>query len=108
MPFQVLVTDAAARDLEDLYNHVRRRDGSERAGHLLKQLEELLSSLSDSPNRGSYPKELQALGIQEYREDFFRPYRVSYRTVEDRADILLLADGRRDLQSLLERRLLEA
>ena len=56
--------------------------------------------------RGSYPKELAGLGIKEYRQTFFKPYRVIYRVTDNKVIIYLIADGRRDMQSLLARRLL--
>jgi toxin ParE1/3/4 len=63
-------------------------------------------SLATFPERGSYPKELLALGIREYRQAFFKPYRLIYRVIGKRVFIYLIADGRRDMQSLLFRRLL--
>jgi len=48
------------------------------------------------------------LGIHEYREVFFKPYRIVYRVCADTVYIHLIADGRRDMQTLLERRLLLA
>ncbi len=56
--------------------------------------------------RRSQPKELRGLGDQEYRQVFFKPYRLIYRVVGERVAIYLIADGRRDMQSLLARRLL--
>ena len=53
------------------------------------------------------PKELLALGVREYREVFFKPYRIIYRVQDETVYVLLIADGRRDMQSLLQRRLLE-
>ena len=53
-------------------------------------------------------KELLALGIREYRETFFKPYRIVYRVQGSRVDVYLIADGRRDMQALLSRRLLGA
>ena len=60
------------------------------------------------PDRGSYPKELVSLGIKEFRQIFFKPYRVICRT--ECKDVLGLdiADGRRDLQSILTSRLLNS
>jgi toxin ParE1/3/4 len=49
---------------------------------------------------------LLALGIREYRQAFFKPYRLIYRVIGKRVFIYLIADGRRDMQSLLSRRLL--
>jgi toxin ParE1/3/4 len=63
-------------------------------------------SVAASPERGQLPRELSTLGIQEYRQVFFKPYRVIYRHIERRVIIYLIADGRRDMQSLLSRRLL--
>ena len=65
-------------------------------------------SLSKFPERSSYPKELIALGIKEYRQAFFKPYRVIYRVTGSQVTIYLIADGRRDMQSVLARRLLGA
>ncbi len=107
MCFPVLLTDDAARDLEELCDYIEQRDGSDRAEHVLNKIEAALNSLSDSPQRGAYPKELLALGIREYREIFFKPYRIIYRVLEHDVYVLLTADGRRDMQTLLQRRLLE-
>jgi toxin ParE1/3/4 len=52
--------------------------------------------------------ELAALGIQEYRQVFFKPYRVIYRQFEQQVVIYVIADRRRDMQSFLARRLLSA
>ena len=47
-------------------------------------------------------------GIREYREIVFKPYRIIYRVMEDNVYVLVIADGRRDMQTLLQRRLLQA
>jgi toxin ParE1/3/4 len=38
---------------------------------------------------------------------FFKPYRLIYRVVDARVIVYLIVDGRRDMQSLLARRLLK-
>ena len=53
------------------------------------------------------PKELLALGIREYREVFFKPYRIIYRVVDEAVYVLLIADCRHHMQALLQRRLIE-
>jgi len=107
MRFSVLLTDDAARDLEELHEHISLHDGPGRAEHVVVRIEEAFRSLSKFPRRGAYPKELLALGIREYREVLFKPYRIIYRIIEDKVYVLLIADGRRDMQTLLERRLLQ-
>jgi toxin ParE1/3/4 len=108
MALPVLLTDDAAHDLVELYGHIARHDAPENADYVLEKIETAFHSLSDSPERGTYPKELLALGIREYREIFFKPYRIIYRVGGGSVYVLLIADGRRDMQTLLQRRLLES
>jgi toxin ParE1/3/4 len=65
-----------------------------------------VESLSRFPERGSHPKELLSLGIKEYRQTFFKPYRLVYRITDRKVIIYLIVDGRRDMQAVLARRLL--
>lgn len=105
---EVLLTEGAEQDLESIYDYIAAFDSVANADCVLDQLLEVAESLSRFPERGSYPMELSALGIREYRQAFFKPYRVIYRVVETQVIIYVIADGRRDMQSLLARRLLGA
>ena len=49
-----------------------------------------------------------ALGIRDYRQVHFKPYRLIYRVMQRRAIIYVIADSRRDLPALLARRLLQS
>lgn len=102
----VLLAAGAEQDLESIYDYIQAADGQARADHVLSQLLKVTASLSHAPERGRYPSELKALGIQEYRQVYFKPYRVIYRIMDVGVVIYLIADGRRDMQSLLMRRLL--
>ena len=108
MPIKVLLTNDAARDLEELYDYIALHDSTRNANHVLEQIDKAFSKLSEFPQRGVYPKELLAMGIREYREIFFKPYRIIYRAMNKNVYVLLVVDGRRDMQSLLQRRLLDA
>jgi toxin ParE1/3/4 len=108
MPFPVLLTNDAARDLNELYDYIAAHDSPRKADYVLEQIEKTFSTLSEFPDRGVYPKELLKLGIREYREIFFKPYRIIYRVMGEHVYVLLIVDGRRDMQSLLQRRLLDA
>jgi len=98
MAFQVLLTADAAHDLEDICDYINRHDSPERMDYVLKQLEKAFNSVSENPPRGAYPKELLSIGIREYREIFFERYRILYRVMDENVYVLLIADGRRDMQ----------
>jgi len=105
MTYQVFLTDDAARDLEELYEYIAEHDGPQKADYVLDRIESTISGLSELPECGAYPRELFSLGIREYREVFFKPYRLIYRIIGEAIYVYMIADGRRDMQRLLQRRL---
>ncbi len=104
--FEVLLTQGAEQDLEAIYDYICEFDGVASANSVLDTLMDVVENLSRLPERGSYPKELVSLGIKEYRQTFFKPYRVIYRVADNKVIIYLIVDGRRDMQAVLARRLL--
>ena len=108
MRYEVLITQGAERDLEEIYDHIAESDSPEKAEYVLSRLLEVAERLATFPDRGPHPKELQALGILEYRQIHFKPYRLIYRVMGKQVFIYLIADGRREMQSLLAGRLLGA
>jgi toxin ParE1/3/4 len=106
--FEVLLTEGAERDLESIHDYIAEYECVANANYVLDALMDAVELLSTSPERGSHPKELLGLGIKEFRQTFFKPYRVIYRVMGRQVIIHLIVDGRRDMQSLLARRLLGA
>ena len=106
MSFQIRISSEAERDIEDIYDYIAKKDSLENANYVLDKLEALIFSLDENPGRGHYPSELERQGVKEYREILFKPYRVIYEVLERKVIIHVCADDRRDLISLLERRLL--
>lgn len=104
--YEVLLTKGAEQDLESIHDYISEFDSVASANHVLDRLMEAVEGLARFPERGSYPKELVALGIKDYRQTAFKPYRVIYRVLGRRVLIYLIVDGRRDLQSVLALRLL--
>ena len=74
MSFNVWLTDDAVRDFVEICDYLDQRESPERADYVFTRIERALNSLSEHPQRGSYPKELLDLGIREYREIFFKPF----------------------------------
>jgi toxin ParE1/3/4 len=104
--YEVRLTADAVRDLEEIVDWIARHDGPPRAQHVLERIQEAIDELKRFPERGPHPRELVALGILDFRETFFKPYRIVYQVDGGRVFIALIADGRRDMQALLARRLL--
>lgn len=106
MSFSVFVTDDARRDLDDIHAYIASQDGVVRADGVLDGIQAVLVKLTKFPLRGEYPSELLALGTREFRQTHYKPYRMIYQVRESSIYVLVVADGRRDMQTLLQRRLL--
>ena len=106
MPYKVLLTHDAVADLEELDVWLSTNDSPEKAEYVLDKIADVFERLSELPERGAYPKELAVLGIHRFRVVYFKPYRIIYRVDRSAVYVYLVADGRRDMQTLLSRRLI--
>lgn len=106
MPYEVSLTKDAERDLEEIYFYIAEHYSGDGANHLLERLIQATDPLRTAPQRGTYVQELRSLGILEYRQVFFKPYRLIHRVCAKQVVVYVIADGRRDMGSLLARRLL--
>ena len=106
MNYQVFIIADAEEDLYEIYNYVAVYDSVEKAEKLLMNLEYTCNSLSTFPTRGHIPPELERVGVLDYREIHYKPYRIIYQIIESAVYVHCVLDGRRDLQELLEKRLL--
>ncbi len=105
-PLAVSTTRSAERDLLEIGDYIAAHDSPRRAAAVMARLSASVAKLGLFPQRGSYPKELLALGLTEYRQVFVKPYRIIYYTAATTVTVVVVIDGRRDLEALLARRLL--
>lgn len=104
--YRVRLTEDAEQDLIDIYRYIALNDAPENADDVLDQLESRCSRLTELPERGHVPPELDRIGVTNYREVYFKPYRVIYETIRQDVFIHCILDGRRDMPTLLQRRLI--
>lgn len=106
--YAVVVDVDAERDLEEIANYIAEHDSIDRAIDVGAKIENSIAGLVTSPNRGAHPKELVEYGNRDFREIYFKPYRILYRVAGSLVIVVLIADGRRDMHALLARRLFGA
>jgi toxin ParE1/3/4 len=104
--YRVRIIEDAELDLIDIYHYVALNDSPENAAYVLEQLESVCLRLIELPHRGHIPPELDQIGVTTYREVHFKPYRIIYEIIGQNVFIHSVLDGRRDMVTLLERRLL--
>ncbi|MBU4445504.1 MAG: type II toxin-antitoxin system RelE/ParE family toxin [Candidatus Marinimicrobia bacterium] len=106
MKYNVYIISDAAEDIFSVYKYVAINDSVQKADTLLENIEEKISNLSGMANRGHTPPELERIGIYEYREVHYKPYRIIYQIIESDVYVHCVLDGRRELEDLLQERLL--
>ena len=104
--YAVELTEHALLDLDDIADYITSHHGEERAEHVARGIEKAYASLILFPNRGAYVRELLETGNRDFREVYFKPYRIIYRMHERKVVVFLIADGRRDMQTLVTSRVL--
>jgi toxin ParE1/3/4 len=105
MAHTVRFTKEARNDLRSLHAYISKNDSQESADYVAREIVRAALALRDYPNRGAHPPELLRMGNRSYRQIFFKPYRILYRIRANIVYIAVIADGRRDMDSLLARRL---
>jgi toxin ParE1/3/4 len=106
--YTVVIDPDAERDLADVADYIAEHDSIAKAIDVTAKIERSLAALEAFPDRGMHPKELLDYGNRDFREIYFKPYRILYRVLSNDVVVVLIADGRRDMRTLLARRLLGA
>jgi toxin ParE1/3/4 len=104
--YNVVFDNAAEDDLYELYTYVARNDSIERADKIFNSLRKTCYKLATVPNRGHLPPELFEIGVIEFREIRFKPYRIFYSIENNIVYVHCILDGRRDIQTILQERFL--
>lgn len=106
MTYRLQFIEDAEQDLYEISQYILNNDGLERALYVVEQIEKACERLKQLPERGHVPEELREPGLADYREVFFKPYRIIYQIIDKEVYVHAILDGRRDLQTILQYRLL--
>ena len=105
--YSVVLTDDAEQDIEEIGEYIARSKSMQRALHVTQAIRQAVESLSDFPERGTIVTELLEQGEPDYRQIRFKPYMIIYQVSAGAVVVQLIADGRRNMRTLLLRRLLQ-
>ncbi|GBD96448.1 MAG TPA: type II toxin-antitoxin system RelE/ParE family toxin [Nitrospirae bacterium] len=106
MKYEVRITNEALNDLYATYRYVAVNDSPGKAEHLLDNIHKAMTSLETMPACDNYPPEMHRWGIPDFKEIFFKPYRIIYEIKGKSVFIHAVFDGRRNCEDLLQQRLL--
>ncbi len=103
-----MLTDGAARDLDEWYAAAYARGGATEAARILDRIEVVMRTVAEGAAREEPVPELRRLGRRAERQVVTAEgLRVVFRPSPERVLVVVLAPVRRSFQALLERRLLD-
>jgi len=104
--YKVIIDPLAKLDLKEIFIFVAINDSIQSTNKLLDGLEKACYKLEKYPERGHIPTELRQTGIKNYLEIHYKPYRIIYEIEGKVVDIHSVIDGRRNIQEILNNRIL--
>lgn len=110
MTFRVVFTDAARQDLDEMADFISTHHGVRQAIYVASEIRKRVETLKVFPDRGAHLPELADLdagSATSYRQLCWKPYRIVYVVIGKVVNIVLVADGRRDMPAVLMKRLVQ-
>ncbi|WP_168788225.1 type II toxin-antitoxin system RelE/ParE family toxin [Paraburkholderia aromaticivorans] len=106
--FKLLILEEAQEDMKDLRRYILRSFGAETWNQTSSQLAVTFQNIKQIPQSGYVPTELSDFGGLNFREALSGQNRVIYEVRGDTIYIHVVTDTRRDLRTLLQKRLLRS
>jgi toxin ParE1/3/4 len=103
--YNVLIPSSVVYDIQEIVDYISENNASI-ALAILDRLENKINSLKVYPDRGRVVPELLSQNITEYHELVEAPWRIIYKIVDSNVFILTVIDGRRNVQDVLLRKLM--
>lgn len=104
--FEVNLASVAEDDLETLYDYICQTRNVASANLLLAEIHKIVASLQLFPERGAHPDELADAREDNVRQLIRWPYRAIYEISGHSVEIFAVVDGRRDLRTMLNQRII--
>ena len=98
--YQVFWTQTAQQDLKNIIAYIAT-DSETQARRVYLAIKQKADKLRQMPLQGRIVPELQYYGILTYRELISLPWRIVYKTDENKVWVLAVIDGRRNVEDIL-------
>ena len=108
MSFKVVILNAAKQDLKELRDYIVRSFSHAVWLSTSLKTRDAMEVLGSSPQIGNVPPELELLRVGDYRQVISGMNRIIYEVRQDVVFIHAVVDVRRDMVSLLTKRLLRS
>ncbi|MYN44304.1 type II toxin-antitoxin system RelE/ParE family toxin [Pseudoduganella sp. FT93W] len=106
MTHRVVLLASAEQDLKDLRTYLLKNFSSDTWASSYALIKHTIRQLQHFPQAGTIPDELEKLHLAQYRQALAGMNRIIYEVRQEVVYVHMIVDVRRDMKSLLTRRLL--
>jgi len=106
MHYKVVFLHQAKLDLQYLKNYILKNFTLDTWKTSYKKIKDAVNTLKTFPEAGSIPSELEDLNLNQYRQVIADLNRIIYEIRQNIIYIHIVCDSRKEMKSLLTRRLL--
>ncbi len=106
MSISVVFLRSAELDLKELKNHIVKNFDKDTWQASYSKIQEAVGTLQTFPLGGRIPEELDKLNLTQYRQVISGMNRIIYEVRQETIYIHIVCDTRKDMKSLLTKRLL--
>jgi addiction module RelE/StbE family toxin len=103
---RIVWATVAADDFREVFEYLSNQSQAA-ARTFVDQVDSAVKRLGTHPHSGRIVPELKKQNISRYREVVLNPWRVFYRYEQDTVYIVSLIDGRRNIEEILLRRVID-
>ncbi len=104
--YKVSLTEKAKSDVREIFDYLENERGNDFAIGFIDNLLKQIDTLEQFPFRCPSIPEVTNIANADYRHLMLPPFRIVYKITDKNVIILIVADGRRDMTSLLRDRLI--
>lgn len=106
MKYSVEFSTGAKQDLFKIYRYIKDAGRPDTARQFSEQIAAICSSLTENPERGHIPVELEGLSDVLCRQLVIKNHRIIYQIIGHVVIIQGIIDGRRNISEVLRQRIL--
>ena len=107
MTLDVVILQSAQADLHELRRYVQGRFGNKAWKQGYDRIKRSVRRIASHPGASTLPDELAALNMIQYQQVLAGANRIIHEVRGDTAYVHIICDARRDLRSLLMRRIVQ-
>jgi plasmid stabilization system protein ParE len=107
MSFNVVILQSAETDLKELRSYLTKQFSAQTWQSIYANLKTAIRHLGALPYAGSIPEEIEKLNLSQYRQILSGMNRIIYEVRDQTVYIHIIADTRKNLPTLLMKRLLQ-